>query len=53
MKGFISVDSDDLVPLRLSMAGEPGNTWLLYLWPKEAGAPVLVVESGILLDNFS
>lgn len=47
------MDSDHLIPLRLCMAEESGNTWLLYSWPKEAGAPVLVVESGILLDNFS
>lgn len=47
------MDSDDLVPLRLCMAEEPGNTWLLYSRPKEAGAPLLVVESGKLLDNVS
>lgn len=47
------MDSDDPVPLRLYMAGELGNTWLLYSWSKGAGAPVLVVESGILLDNVS
>lgn len=47
------MDSDDLIALRLCMAEESGNTWLLYSWPKEAGTPALVVESGILLDNVS